>query len=146
MSPAKAALLAEIHRQGFREPDWRHKDPLPIVSIEQFFDGNDDTYSIAANLEPHPPLAVIRAALERIRSRADVADVLVEIYDIHDAEHVDESWPYSDKVYVISSAPGADAILWNQELQADGPVEGWAFSPPPVDVPEHHRVWQIIWD
>jgi len=86
ISPYKAALMAEIRRQGFRDPDWRHKEALRIVSIEQFFDGNEEIYSIAANLEPHPELSAVRAKLEEIRKRADVAEVLVEIYEIYDAE------------------------------------------------------------
>src|SRR5687768_394930 len=103
MSPHKTVSMAEIRRQGFRQPDWRHKDTLPVVSIEQFFNGNEDTYSIAANLEPHPPLSFFRATLEKIRQREDVADVLVEIYDIEEAEFSNDSWPYSERVYVITS-------------------------------------------
>jgi hypothetical protein len=146
MKPEKQALREEIARQGFRQPDWRHKDPLPLVSIEQFFDGNDDSYSIAVNLEPHPALVEFRRKLIDIRNRDDVCAVLMEIFDIDEARECDESWPYCERVYVITAAGEAQATKWNRDLSADGPVEGWALDPPVIEVPANHRVWQIIWD
>ena len=126
------ALIRKARTQGWRPADWRHKDPLPVVSLEDFFTANEDRYSIAANLEPHPGLDFMRSALLAIRARPDVQEVLVEITDLSEDGHSDEVWPYSGRVYILTSASEETAAEWNRQLMADGPVEGWAAKAPPA--------------
>jgi hypothetical protein len=72
-----------------------------VVSLEDFFVGNDDRGSIGCNLGPEqPPIAEFYRILREIRSRANVQDVLVRIYDDDDDP---SSWAYTDTVYLVSS-------------------------------------------
>ena len=68
-------LIEAIRRQGLPSPD----APLPVVTLEQFFDGNDDLGSIGCNLIDHPGTASFFATLRAIRDRPNVHNVLVEI-------------------------------------------------------------------
>src|ERR1041384_6377551 len=101
MMSQREILISKAKAQGWKAPDWRHREPLPIVSLEDFFTDNPDPYSIAANLEPHPSLESISSALRGIRARPDVQDVLVEITDLEEAESTPAGWPYSERVYVL---------------------------------------------
>lgn len=72
----------------------------PLVSIERFFDGNDDEGSIGCNLNPHPGLPAFRRTLIGLLSRADVSNVYVEIAEI---DPDPQSWPFADRVFVSGS-------------------------------------------
>ena len=70
-----------------------------VVSLEDFFTGNNDTGSIGVNLGPdQPPITKFHRVLREIRARPNVQDVLVRIYDYDDPT----SWPYTDTVYIIT--------------------------------------------
>ncbi len=73
----RTALIGEITRQPAAA-----EDPLPVVGVELFFDGNDDIGSIGCNLLNHPGTAAFRELLMGIRARNDVQDVLVEVYEV----------------------------------------------------------------
>jgi len=127
-------LLAEIERQGGDEP---------IVSLELFFDGNDDEASIGPNLIDHPGVASFYATLRAIRDRSDVYGVWIAITEVMPAGE----WPFTDRVYVVTSAPPADVDRWVSDLQADEPGDtGWLGGPPPVPVPDGARVVMLWWD
>ena len=57
------------------------RNPRPLLSLEDFFLGNDDEYSIGGNLIPHPGMDVFYKTLKRIRAKYRVQDVLMEITD-----------------------------------------------------------------
>ena len=94
------------------------RQPNPVVSLEDFFTGNNDPRSIGAELIPHPGVNQFHRILLEIRSRDDVQDVLVRI------EKVDDLWPYSDVVYVITSAPIEEVKAWFIALRPSGVREG----------------------
>ncbi len=148
MNQHKIALMEKIKAQGFVAPDWRHKAALPLVSLEDFFTGNTDQYSIACNLEPHPGLNFFFDTLHQIRSQPDVQDVLVEIYEIEEAEEIDEKWPYVESIYILTSANKSKVENWNNILKADGPCEGFAHGTPNIaaELKEGCKVLQIMWD
>ena len=145
---AKSQLMHEVRRQGWSEPSWNHHRALPTVSIEDFFDDNDDADSIAVNLEPHPGLAALRAELLAIRAEFDVADVVLEIHDIEDALEEESCWPYAGRVYVATSKPRNEVEVMAARLGADGVFEGFAADAPEfaARIPAGHRVWGITWD
>jgi hypothetical protein len=58
------------------------QDPMPLVSLEEFFIGNDDEASIGCNLMRRPGMNVFYETLKEIRSKPNVQDVLVEIADL----------------------------------------------------------------
>jgi hypothetical protein len=72
----------------------------PLVTIEQFFDGNDDLGSIGCNLHPHPGLEVFRRTLKTIEACRDVSAVWVQIYDTDEGD-----WPFSENVLVCGEIP-----------------------------------------
>jgi hypothetical protein len=51
----------------------------PMVSIERFFDGNDDLGSIGCNLAEHPGIEVFRDVLTGLLERDDVEGVFALI-------------------------------------------------------------------
>jgi len=106
-----------------------HKDELPAVTIEQFFDGNDDPGSILCNrLEP-PGIPAVREELVRIRARPDVASVLIRIHETMEGETTEEdgdAWPFAEQVLIVTKASPAAVKGWFTEAIA--PDEVWRAS------------------
>lgn len=150
MSPHKHALMQKLRALGLDESHYGCYPPLPLVSLEDFFEGNTDSDSIAVNLWPdHPGLDYFYRVLKEIRARPDVQDVLIEIYDIEPALQVAESWPLAEKVYFVTSARRSTLNDWNTRLKADGPLKGYARGQQPVNPPRPlpgYAVWHTIWD
>lgn len=82
---AVAALVREL----------RDADCEQTLSLEEFFDGNDQDWSIAPNLYPerHPGVREFQRALEEIRALPTVHDVRVSVHE----------WPYPDEDDWISA-------------------------------------------
>jgi hypothetical protein len=136
-------VLAEIDRQGGYELG---VGPEPIVSLELFFDGNDDLGSMGCNLVDHPGISVFYSTLVAIRARPDVFDVRVGISEVLQG---DGEWPFSDHVYVVTSAAPDEVDRWASALQPD---PAWLASRDdepqhgPLDVPAHLHVVMLWWD
>jgi hypothetical protein len=86
-----------------------HDGQLPVVTIEQFFDGNDDFGSIMCNLRP-PSIAAVRDLLLTIRNRPDVESVLIAIHET--MEEDDEAWPFADQVLIVTAADPSKVMDW----------------------------------
>src|SRR5262249_15131875 len=102
-------LIAKINQRGNLND---YNAPSPVVTVEEFFDGNTDLGSIGCNLPQHPGLEHFHRVLNEIRFRPDVQDVLVRIYDIED-----DDWPFTDTVYILTSAPKSEVERWVESLQ-----------------------------
>jgi hypothetical protein len=133
------ALLGHIGPQD----SWA--EVAPLVTLEEFFDGNDDGGSIWCNLPSAPKPHQVFALLKRIRDRADVSDVkiLVTQYDGGDDE-----WPFSDTIFVATSA-GKEAVNdWLGDHFA--PDEIYALTkgdwPEPLAVRDGYGVIAAWWD
>jgi len=145
----RARLLTAIFSQGFRTPDARHEQPPPVVSIEEFFEGNLQPQSIAPNLTNHPGLAFFRERLLAIRSRSDVQTVLVNVYDLTDIIlGVPDGWPGAENVHILTSAPEDVVQEWASDLLSDGAGEGLPYGEPYVAPKgsEAYRWWCLSWD
>jgi hypothetical protein len=77
------ALRAKLNAQA--------KESCPVLTVDEFFEGNDDLGSIGCNLSPAPPLEVFRRVLLGIAARPDVQSVLVRV-----TEDMGDEWPFSD--------------------------------------------------
>jgi hypothetical protein len=131
-------LLADINRQG------GHKGgagPDPVVNLELFFEGNDDPGSIGCNLPDHPGIDRFYAVLRHIRERADVYGVWVGITEVMGPDE----WPFSDHVYVVTTASPDDVTQWAAELDPDPPVDWWNDFPP-IPVPPGAQIVTLFWD
>lgn len=82
--------------------------PRPMVTLAEFFEGNDDPASIGYNL-PDPPMpADFHRLLTGIAARPDVVDVRIEVKDLEDPD----GWPSTDSLWIVTTAPLAVARTW----------------------------------
>ena len=125
----------------------RSDGPPPLVTLEDFFVGNEDYGSIGCNLSEHPGPQFFFERLKEIRARGDVQDVLVEVQEV---EEDDESmWPFSDRVYVLSSAAREEVAEWVAALTPDEVEEGFAYGAPHASAPELRagvKAYGVWWD
>jgi hypothetical protein len=119
--------------------------PEPVVDLELFFDGNDDLGSIGCNLADHPGPAHFYTVFRSIRDRADVHGVWVGISEVMSPAE----WPFTDHVYIVSTAPAADVATWAATLQPDEPGDDWWNAVPPlrpIAIPPNARLVALRWD
>ena len=128
----------------------RHGQAQPVVSLEEFFVGNEDEGSIGCNLDEHPGLPFFFETLQNIRSRADVQDVLVEITTIDELTNPgSETWAFSDHVYIITSASREEVAQWMKPLMPGDIENGWTIGKSHVTAPgilEGNKVYVAWWD
>lgn len=99
-----------------------------VVSLEDFFAGNNDPGSIGCNLgKNQPAISTFYQVLREIRAKPQVQDVLVRICEFDDPT----SWPFTDTVYVLSSAPLDPVRLWMAPLKPDEVYAEWMYGAPP---------------
>lgn len=133
-------LVENLKQRGIA--DGRH--PGPTVSLEDFFEGNDDVGSIGCNLSEHPGVDRFYRIFQGIRSRSDVQDVLVEIRDLVD-EH---SWPFTDTIFVLTSMDQQEMEKLVAELNPDE-VGQFPQTAIPTDLPalkNGMKVLGVWWD
>jgi hypothetical protein len=71
-----------------------------LVSIEEFFDGNDDVGSIGCNLSNHPGIYAFRSTLENLEKRNDVEAIYAQITELDPGN---DSWPFCDTIFFIGA-------------------------------------------
>lgn len=128
-------------------------DRLPLLTLEEFFDGNGREDSFAPNRWGfgRPPLAEIADRLRLLRADADVAWVRVEL---HADTEVDEpeGAVLGESIVIGTTAPAAEleARLDAGWLRSDGIVESDDSSLEDVcEVPAvegHARIVFLVWD
>ena len=97
-------------------------DPRPLLTLSEFFEGNDILGSIGCNLLPTPTPSEFHAALSAIAARPEVSDVRVQVTMFDNPSE----WPFSDTVWVMTSADAATVRSWFAEAIAPDEVqEGW---------------------
>ena len=95
VDPAKReSLLQAIKLQR----EW--EEGRALVTVAEFFDGNDDLGSIGCNLTDHPGMQHFRSVLESVSARDDVDEVWMQIYDLEEGE-----WPFSENVLIFGTVP-----------------------------------------
>jgi hypothetical protein len=96
----------------------KQSTPRPLLTLEEFFEGNNVDGSIWCNCVP--PVSPIEAygILKQIRSRPDVADVRVEISMFDDPR-----WPFSEVIYIVTSASPEQVKTWFPKAVAPDETE-----------------------
>jgi len=89
-----------------------HEDGQALVTVTEFFDGNDDLGSIGCNLSDHPGLDHFRRVLSDIESRSDVEQVWMQIYDLEEGD-----WPFSENVLIVGKVPTSEVRHLSESLQ-----------------------------
>lgn len=118
--------------------------PAPVVTLEQFFEGNDDYGSIGCNLTDHPGPAEFYRELLAIRSRDEVHNVLVEIHEVEEGD--DSMWPFSERVIVIARCELAAVADWLAPLQPSEIDAGFPLPPNAEQPPAGYTVFAAWWD
>jgi hypothetical protein len=77
--------------------------PAPLLTIEEFFDGNEIVGSIGCNLDGEPHPSEFRKILENIRNRDDVSGVYIQVTEMDDPD-----WPFSDTAWIVTTADEND--------------------------------------
>ena len=100
-------VTERVHRNGnVDDPATRR----PLLTLEEFFEGNDVVGSICCNCPSQPAPRRVYEVLRRVRARPDVGDVRVAITMFDDP-----AWPFSDTVWVITKAKPAEVMTWFDE-------------------------------
>jgi hypothetical protein len=144
-SEARARLITKIRRSGTVVSSGGDSLSMPVVTVDDFFSGNCDRNSIGVNLSPHPGIDRFRDVLNRIRSRKDVQDVLVEIYEFDESS---DAWPYTERIYVLTKAKAETVRRWLAPIEPTEISEGW-FGAVPPEAPclrAGYRVVAAWWD
>jgi hypothetical protein len=118
--------------------------PRPLVSVAEFFEGNEEVGSIGCNLSSQPSPAQFHRLFRDFLERPDVEDVRVQItmFDVPE-------WPFSDTVYIMTTATPDEVGSWFPEsLRPDESWLGFAVDQAyePYDVPAGHQVVAVWWD
>lgn len=143
MSPLEH-LIVRINRNGDINAA---ETPRPLITLEEFFEGNDDYGSIGYNFYPDQPAPVeFYNLFRRIRSRPDVADVRIQV-----SQHeVADEWPSCDTVWFITRASPAEVLGWlGERFRPDEVLDGWSamwMTVEPYVVPPGLRPIGVWWD
>ena len=128
---------------------------LPVVSLDEFFDGNWDEDSLAPNIvrDGRPPLQECYRVLREIRKRPEVQDVLVAIHETPEPnEPLDfDIWPESDTVYVLASCSRDEIAHWAAPLKPDNIGDKWSCKtgkkpPAAPDLLPGMKLFVLWWD
>lgn len=136
----KEELLEKIYEQ-----ENEMENSLPVVSLELFFEENDDIGSIGCNLLNHPGIEKFYSILKEIRNKPTVQDVLVEIMEYDEG---DEIWPFSERVYILTDVEDDEVIRWVKELEISEISQGYMYGQPKVTpkLREGYKVYSLWWD
>lgn len=117
--------------------------PRPLLTIDEFFEGNVEVGSIGCNLDGAPGPDAFRVVLSAIARRPDVEDIRVQItaFDVPE-------WPFSDTVYIMTSATPEEVETWFPEhLKPDETWAGFVDQPyEPYQVPNGTSPVACWWD
>ncbi len=140
---ARTQLIKRIKEIGL--PDFS-SNKAPLVTLEEFFEGNDYDGAIGCNLMPPIEPAVFYKRLKEIRAQKGVEEVLVEINEV---EEGDESmWPFSDTVLVYGNLDPKLLQQWSEGLHPDevGELPSGRDHYNPPNVSPNTRRYCLWWD
>lgn len=88
---------------------------VPMLTLEEFFEGNEDDGSIGCNLEPSVQPSDFYEWLKAVRERSVVDNIYIQVVDCEPGR-----WPFSDKIWIVTSASIETIRDWiPEELRPD---------------------------
>jgi hypothetical protein len=138
----RAELIERVKILGLPSPD----RPLPLVTLEEFFLGNDDYGSIGCNLSPMLGPQFFYEKLKFIRSQPNIQDVLVGITEINEEDLT--MWPFSDRIYLFTKATLEDIAHWTAALRPDAVEQDFAQRRPgsATELKAGYQCFSLWWD
>ena len=98
--------------------------PFQLLTLEEFFEGNEIEGSICCNLDPCPHPQDVYESLKAIRERSEVTDILIQITAFDDPD-----WPFSDTIWIISSVNSEVVFSWlPKNIEPNECWDGWVES------------------
>ena len=141
--PKLLALVDKIKAAGYSY------DTETVLTIEEYFDGNDEAYSnICANNADPPSAQRLQEFLLSIRAKPSVSDVFVRVCEFEDALAHEDAWIGSDTVFVITSESVGEVEEWFTPLTpstVSEEVRLGRFNNLPV-IREGSRLVAVWWD
>jgi hypothetical protein len=136
-------LVERINQNG----DLRDQEiPRPLVTLEDFFEGNNDSGSIGYNLNPPPSPQEFYDLFRSIREKSEVYDVRVMV----NGQEEPNSWPWSDTIWLVTSAKPDRVKDWlGEHFQADDLVIGFELDNRKLEeyqLPEGMNAIGVWWD
>lgn len=147
-----------IELDAFQKIMEENEDRLPLLTLDEFFEGNTAEDSIAPNDWGfgRPPIAEIWDMLQKIERMPDIAWIRIELHDDTeitecDGKEVLELWGESVIVCTSMQAEELEELV-NCKWLCSGGVEEWELSDldslfscrPPV--PDGFHCFAIVWD
>lgn len=117
-TPALRKVLARCNRNGdFHNP----AVPRPLLTLEEYFEGNSENGSIGYGLPDTPPVEDFLELLNRVAQKTGVQKVLVEV-----SPNREPFWPKSDAVWIMTDAPTEVVQSWFPvDFLPSRILEGW---------------------
>ena len=118
--------------------------PFALLSLSEFFDGNEIDGSIGCNLDPMPSPLEFYEFLRTIEARPTVDRVHVQITAFDDPD-----WPFSDTVWISTTASEEEVRAWfPDELEPNEVWTGWIESQKyeEIIIPNGYNVIACWWD
>jgi len=117
--------------------------PRPLLTVDEFFQGNTVVGSIGCNLGSAPAPDEFHSLFRAMAQRPEVKDIRIQITAFDDPE-----WPFSDTVYIMTSATPEQVMAWFPEhLRPDETWAGFADRPyEPYQLPSGVQAVACWWD
>ncbi len=93
-----------------------------LLTVDEFFDGNNDEASIAPNLEKKPTMAEYYKILKTISQDPKTTDAFVEIKEVmiyENGQLNDNEWFYADIIYFVGDLTKEEIKEATQYLMPD---------------------------
>lgn len=133
----KEKLVEKIYSTGYPENEI-------AVTLEDFFDGNNDRASIGPNIHiDQPSPQEFYQKLSELKKSEKVEDILVRIQDVEDLD-----WPFTDTVYIISELTIEELKTKLTDLKPDEIYKEWMYGKP-INAPEIKNgfsIFSVWWD
>ncbi|MCC9311734.1 hypothetical protein LN042_32505 [Kitasatospora sp. RB6PN24] len=118
---------------------------MPLLTLDEFFDGNDDEGCIAPNQWGYrrPALAELAERLRAIEGREDVAWVRVQLHP----ETLEMGELAGEAVAICTTADESVRAAWIEGFEASGVIPELVDVYHDVpEVPQGATVWSVVWD
>lgn len=119
------------------------QQPEPhVISVERFFDGNDDLGSIGCNLLEHPGIDTFRGVLTGLQRRSDVHAVYAMIEELDPG---DGCWPFTDTIFVVGTISLEELCDILSPLEPDEIEPCDSLHVPPIIKQKHEAPVLVVW-